>query len=302
MFARLIQGIGAGFNVPACGAVIAGCIASRYRGRAWGIFGTGHGVGVMVALLVMPSVAHAGGYRAVFLLIAAITAVVGAALLAQAPVRMRASHAEEVMGARAMARAVGEATRNPRVLLLCLFNVAALAVGVGALVWTPQFMQTSFGASLSISAYLTAGMGLAQLVANPLGAVAMGRWGKLLVIFVCMALMTLFIALVPFASELWLVFVLVTIAGFMTMAFFSPTFAATAEVVRRPEQVGAATGLLEVFGFTGALVAPWLFGLLLDTISGEGGYVAGYLLLAAFGVVATIGVAFFKLLDIRQRR
>ena len=98
-----------------------------------------------------------------------------------------------------------------------------------------------------------------------------------------------------FLVLLWLVFILVTLSGFLTISYFSPLFAAIAEVIARPEQAGAATGLIEVFGFTGALLAPWLFGLLLDTLEGKSGYLAGYLLLAAFGAIATTGVAFFKL-------
>ncbi|MFH1573087.1 MAG: MFS transporter [Acidobacteriota bacterium] len=292
---RLLQGVGAGVIVPAASAVIADSIALQFRGRAWGIFGTGHGVGVVVALLLMPSIAGVGGYRAVFLATAGLCAVVGAIALVQATVRVKPTHCAEVVEARALLGALRAVVANRRVLLLSLFNVAALAVGVSALVWTPTFLQAEFGASLGVSAYLTAGLGVAQLVGNPIGAVAMGRWGKLAVIFFCMSLMTVFVALIPFLPGLWLVFVFVTFTGFLTMAFFSPVFASIAEVVEKPEQVGAATGLLEIFGFSGALLAPWLFGLFLDGLGEHGGYVAGYLLLAAFGAVATVGTAFFKL-------
>ncbi|OFV84429.1 MAG: hypothetical protein A2W26_07480 [Acidobacteria bacterium RBG_16_64_8] len=248
----------------------------------------------MIALLVMPSVAQAGGYRAVFLLNGGLALVLGAAVLAQAPVRAKPCHSEDVLGISALAGALAGAVTNRRVLLLSLFNMAALAVSVGVVVWTPQFLQVSFGASLSVSVYLTAGSGLAQLVANPLGALAMARWGKLRVILVSMALMTLFTALVPFVPGLWLVFILVTLVGFVTMSYFAPLFAAIAEVIEKPEQAGAATGLIEVFGFTGALLAPWLFGLLLDNLAGNSGYLAGYLLLAAFGALAMVGLAFFR--------
>lgn len=292
---RLIQGVGAGVIVPTAGAVIADSISVRYRGRAWGIFGTGHGVGVVIALLVMPSIASAGGYRAVFLATAGLAALFGTAVMVQTAARRRPTHCAEVVGARALLGALGTVVGNRRVLLLSLFNLAALAVGVGALVWTPMFLRAEFAAGIGVSAYLTAGLGAAQLVGNPIGAVAMSRWGKLSVIFVSMGLMTVCIALVPFLPLLWIVFVFVTLTGFLSMAYFSPLFAAIAEVVEKPEQVGAATGLIEVFGFTGALLAPWLFGLLLDALGEGGGYIAGYLLLAAFGVVATLGVAFFKL-------
>ncbi|MFH0915057.1 MAG: MFS transporter [bacterium] len=298
--ARLVQGVGVGVAVPTVGAVIAGSISATYRGRAWGIFGMGHGLGVVVSLLIMPSIATAGGYRAVFLTTVGLSVLVAVAVLVQAPVRMRPSQYDNVLGPRALAGALATVVTNRRVLLLSLFNLAALAVGVGALVWTPQFLRAEFGASLGVSAYLTAGMGLAQLVGNPLGAVAMGRWGKLAVIFGSLSLMTVCIALVPFLPGLWLVFVFVTLAGFLTMAYFPPLFAAIAEVVERPEHVGAATGLIEVFGFTGALLAPWIFGVLLDALGG-GGYVAGYLMLAAVAAIATLGVAFFRIPGAHRR-
>ena len=136
---------------------------------------------------------------------------------------------------------------------------------------------------------------MAQLVGNPFGAVAMGRWGKKTVIVACMLLMTACIALVPFLPWLWVVFIFVTITGFLTMAYFSPLFAGIAEVVKTPPEVGAATGLLEVFGFMGALVAPWLFGLLLDVTGGETGYIAGYLMLAGIAALSCVGLAFLRL-------
>jgi MFS family permease len=299
--ARLIQGASVGVAVPTVGAVIAGSIATRYRGRAWGIFGMGHGLGVVVSLLIMPSIASAGGYRAVFLTTAGLSLLAGVALFVQAPVRRRPSPRDSVLGPRVLAIALAKVAANRRILLLSLFNVAALAVGVGALVWTPPFLRAEFGASLGVSAYLTAGLGLAQLVGNPLGAVAMARWGKFAVIFASLALMTVCIAAVPFLPGLWPVFAFVTLAGFLTMTYFPPLFAAIAEVVDRPEHVGAATGFIEVFGFTGALLFPWLFGLLLDALGEGAGYVAGYLMLAAVAAIATIGAAFFRIPGARRQ-
>jgi MFS family permease len=292
--ARLIQGAGAGITVPACSAIMADLLLPRWRGRAWGIFGCGQGVGVVIALLVMPSIAHASGYRGVFFATAGMNVVFAAAVFAQRALRARPIHARGVPRLRSLGRALGAVAVNKRVLLLSLFNVAALGVMVGALAWTPRFLQNSYGASIGVSAYLTAGLGVAQLVGNPVGAAAMARWSKLPVIFTSMVLMTVVVFLVPFVPGLWAVFVLVTLAGFLTMAYFSPLFALIPEVVDRPEQVGAATGIIEVFGLTGSLLTPWLFGLLLDTLGPHNGYVAGYLLLAAFGFVATLGVALFK--------
>ena len=292
---RLIQGVGLGAIVPTVGVVIPDAITPRFRGRAWGIFGTGHGFGVLLALLALPSVAQAGGYRAVFLTVAGVIVVFGAVSLAPAPVRHKPTRSADTPKTADLLRALGTTVINPQVLLICLFNLAALSVGVGALAWTPKFMSAEFGASLQTAAYLTAGLGLAALVGNPVGAVAMARWGKRKVIVTSMLLMTGCIALVPFLPRLWMIFVLVTLAGFFTMAYFSPLFSGVAEVVTTPAEVGAATGLLEVFGFVGALLMPWLFGLLLDTVEGTGGYMLGYLLLAGVSVVACVGLFFLRL-------
>lgn len=292
---RLIQGVGLGVVVPTVGVVIPSAIAPRFRGRAWGFFGTGHGFGVLLALLTLPSIAEAGGYRAVFLATAGTTAVFGAIALAPAPVRRMPVRSACAFKTTDLVRALRTTIVNPQVLLLCLFNLASLSVGVGALAWTPQFISTEFSAGAEVAAYLTAGLGLAQLVGNPLGALAMARWTKRKVIATSMLAMTVSIALVPFLPRLWMVFMFVTLAGFFTMAYFSPLFGGVAEVVTAPAEVGAATGLLEVFGFTGALATPWLFGLLLDTVAGSGGYLLGYLLLAIVSAVGCTGLVFLHL-------
>ena len=60
---RLVQGVGLGVIVPVVGTVIPDAVSPRFRGRAWGFFGTGHGLGVVMALLILPSIAGAAGYR-----------------------------------------------------------------------------------------------------------------------------------------------------------------------------------------------------------------------------------------------
>ncbi|MFH0916196.1 MAG: MFS transporter [bacterium] len=303
---RGLQGLGGGMVVPVCSPVLAHVVAGHRLNRAWGIFGTGWGAGIMLALLIMPSVARAGGYRAVFLATAGLGLAVGVAALSQKAIRALPQHPEGATTFRALGRALGAAATNRRVWLLGLFNGAGLAVGVGVLVWTPEFLHIKFGSSVSVAAYLTAGLGLTQLVANPLGATSAARWGKLKTILVSLSAMTVTTALVPLAPGLWLVFVFVVLAGFFTMTYFAPMFGLVPEVVRRPEQVGPATGFINIVGFGVSLLTPWIFGLLLDTLGsgsagtgpggsgGEGrGFVAGYLLLAAFAALGTAGVAGF---------
>ncbi len=289
LFGRAIQGIAGGMVIATCSPVLAQSVPPRWLGRSWGILGSGWGLGTMAGLLIMPSIQSAGGYRAVFLADAALALVAGVAVLTQQAVRRRPRYADGAVSVGDLARALGGAGRNKRVLIIGFANTAALAIGVGALAWTPSFLQDVHGASAAAAVYLVAGLGAAQLVGTPLGAMGMARWGKYRVIVASLAAMAVVIAVAGFAPGLALTVAMVLIAGFFSMYFFPAMLAYMPEVVKRPEQVGPATGINSLMGFAGSLIAPWLFGMFLDAGDQSArSYAAGYLMLAAFGVVALI--------------
>jgi sugar phosphate permease len=74
------------------------------------------------------------------------------------------------------------------------------------------------------------------------------------------------------------------------MFYFAPMFSLVPDVVDL-RTVGAATGYINLLGFAGSLLAPWLVGALLDT---GGGFTAGFLLLAAMGGLPAVGVLFLR--------
>jgi len=288
---RILQGLGGGMVLPVSSPVIARFLSPEKRNRGWGVFASGKGLGSLAALLVMPSVASVGGVRAVFLLTAGLAAIIGAVTLVQRPVRALPEEDGQAIKLTALASDLGAVAVNPKVLLLGLFNAASLAVGTGVLVWTPDFLMERYGSSAGVAAYLTAGLALAQLLGAPSGAVAAERWGRMPVIIGAMAGMSVAAALVGVAPGRGLVFVLVVLVGFFSLAYFSPRFAMIPEVVARAEQVGPASGFINALGFTTSMLAPWLFGLALDH---GAGYVAGYLVLAAFGAAGVAGGFLFR--------
>jgi MFS family permease len=292
---KSIQGIGGGMVVAVCSPVMANALPSQRLGRAWGIFGSGWGLGSMAALLIMPSVERAAGFRAVFLSTAALGLVVGIAALSQKAVRVLPRQSEVTTSLRGLVGSLGAVAVNRRVILLALTNTAALAMGVSLLVWAPSFLRDVHGSGEDVSLYLVAGLGAAQFASSPLGAAAAGRCGKTLVILGSLTVMVVAMAVEGMVPGMVLAFAMVVIAGFFSMFFFPPLLAYLPEVVRQPQQVGAATGINTLFGFTGSLVAPWIFGLFLDAgHKSRGAYVSGFLMLAAFGVAALVGMAFFK--------
>ena len=283
--ARLLQGIGGGTTLPVANALMAQSISSRLYARSMGIFGCGFGAGAVVALLLLATVDKAGGYRAMFLASAGIAVVIALVGLAQTPVRARPVHPEGAPSFRSLMGGVVAVATNGRVLLLCVMNIGIMAIIAGLLAWTPSFLHDQHGASVAVAAYLTAGMGVAELLGNPVGAAVMAKRGKPVVLLVSLAVLFVVTAMVPAARGTLLPFVCVTIAGFSVMSAFAAIMGSVPALVTRPGQVGAATGLFNLTNLVGTLFAPWLFGVLLDTYgrgTGTHGYLWGYLLLALF--------------------
>ncbi len=226
-----------------------------------------------------------------YLVTAGMAAVIGVVALAQGQVRAVPIESREVASLRALGRSLGAVIVNKRVLLLGLFNAASIAVGTAVLIWTPDFLTERYGSSAGVAAYLTAGLAVAQLVGAPSGAAGAIRWGRMPVIIGSMAAMSLMTVLVPVVPGRFLVFVMVALVGFFSLAYFSPRFAMIPDVVAKPEHVGPASGLINALGYGISMLAPWLFGLALDRGLG---YFAGYLILAVFGAAGVVGALFFK--------
>ncbi len=298
--ARLLQGVGASAGPPVATLLIAQALDRRVHGWAFGVFGCGQGIGVLLTLLIMPSIQSAAGYRAVFLATAGIAAVL--VLLTVARPEMRAlplSHAaHNSLGA--LLGALGKVALNPRLLLLIVVNIGAIGLFVGIVAWTPAFLHDQRGTSLAVAAYLTAGMGLAQLLGSPIGATVMARWGKQFVLAAGMLIMLVATVLVPFAPGVAGPFVCVVVTGFLTLAMLPALLGSIPEVVSGPDQVGAATGYMYTVNLVSTMLAPWLFGVLLDGYGGakgDAGYTLGYLMLGVFallGVIAALAYAAFR--------
>jgi MFS family permease len=289
---RALQGLGGGMVVATSSPLLAHSLPPKWLNRAWGIMGAGWGIGEVIALVVMPSIRDAGGYRAVFLTTAGLAFVVGLAAISQKAIRARPSHPEGTTTVRGLAKATASVITNRYVLVLSLVNAAALAIGVGVLQWTPDFLQKIHGAGQNESLYLLVGLGVAQIIGNPAGAIATARMGKFGVILWSMIPMVVVTAVVGFLPGVPLVFVMVLLAGFFSMTYFPPMLSYMPEVVKQPWQVGPATGLNTALGFVGSMLFPWFFGLILKAGHSSGlSYILSYVMLAVFGLVSAIVLA-----------
>jgi predicted MFS family arabinose efflux permease len=299
MVARFLQGVGAGAGVPVGTTLIAHAITPSRRSRALGFFGAGMGAGMIGSLLILPSIQRSGGFRAVFLAAAGLSVLVAAGAVWQRAVRAVPDRDDGAPPLRAAGGALSAAVRNPGVLLIAVMNLAGLAVVVGLLTWTPGLLHDHSGSSLAMAAYLTAGVGIATLVGNPLGALAQSKWGKAPTLAVTLGMSCVMTALIPVVPGLTATFVVVAVDGFFAAAMLPPLLGSIPDVVARPDQVGAASGLMALLTFGGSLLAPWFFGALLDShgrAAGQSGYLDGYLMLAGLALAGALAAGAFWLM------
>lgn len=292
---RFVQGLGVGASIPVGTALITTYVAPAWRHRAFGLFGAGTGVGTVFTLLVMPGLAQAGGYRMVFLAAAVVGVALALAVATQRALRLRPAHAE-TPDLGELARAVGKAARSGRVLLVVAMNFTSLGVVIGILTWTPQFLHDQYGTALATAAYLSASMGVAQIIGNPLGAMIMSRWEKTAMFLVGLILTAVMTAIVPVGLGIVAALAAIFAAVVLTAAVFPATLAMVGDVADTSESLGATTGLIGLSNLIGSMIAPWAFGALLDafgTAPGDAGYMAGYLMLACFALAGAIAAAAF---------
>ena len=198
---RFLQGIGASTTLPVVNMLIAQAFPPEKRARSLGLFGAGPGLGVVVGLFSFPSLAERGGYRLVFLVAAGAALAVGLANLAQRAVRHHLP-AQEPQSFSVLMRRSARMALNRRLLLLVVVNIGASGIIVGLVAWTPSFLHDMRGTGLAAAAYVSAGIGVAQLIGNPLGARAMTRWGKGPMYVVSLAVMAASAAHDPLRGEL----------------------------------------------------------------------------------------------------
>ena len=120
----------------------------------------------------------------------------------------------------------------------------------------------------------------------------MMRWGKGAMYVVSLAAMAVSAALIPVVPSLGVSLVFIVVAGFFSMAVFPAILGGVPDTVPHPDDIGPATGLLNLTNMVGTLLAPWLFGVLLDVFGTgpqQSGFRSGYLLLALFALFGIVG-------------
>lgn len=282
---------GFGFSVlnPATGRAIIEWFPPRRRGAAMGIKQTGLTLGGVAAALVLPAVAHAAGLRRAFL-VAAATSLLSALLVGFA-YRDPATAAVAVVPAASPPRLrdAGAFLRRPGLLVVFGSGLALSMAQSSLLGYLALYAKETFSVSAVAAAHLLAFAQLGGTASRLAGGVVSDRYfagrrrpGVVLTTVLGAACYVVFAFgdALPFAFVRALAFV----AGVGAFGWVGLYFALVAEV-GGARYAGVLTGVATMFAWSGVLVGPPLFGVLLELTQS---YRAPWLALAVIAFVVAL--------------
>jgi AAHS family benzoate transporter-like MFS transporter len=302
---RLAAGIGLGGLVPSANAMVAELVPDRWRSSIATLMMSGVPIGGSLAALLGIPMIPALGWPSMFL-VAAVALVVVVPLgflylpetLASEDRAKKSSTSRTASGAASTTpeRVGGYAglLRQPYLLVSIMFALATLATlfawyGLGT--WLPRAMESlgyNLGSALTFSLSLNIGAVLGSIVT----AWAGDRYGAVKSGVVAAALAGVALIALLFSPPVWLVYVILMVAGVGTHGTQCLIIAAVSN--HYPGYLrGTALGWALGVGRLGAVTAPLVAGFLLNN-----GYGAGSLFVA-FGIAA-VAAAILQVIIIAQ--
>jgi MFS transporter, AAHS family, benzoate transport protein len=287
---RLVAGIGLGGLVPSANAMVAELVPDRWRSSIATLMMSGVPIGGSLAALIGIPMIPALGWPSMFLVAAIALVVVVPLGFMYLPETLasedRARKAPASSAASASTQRVGGYAgllRQPYLLVSIMFALATLATlfawyGLGT--WLPRAMESlgyNLGSALTFSLSLNIGAVLGSIVT----AWAGDRFGAVKSGVVAAALAGVALLALLFSPPVWLVYVILMVAGVGTHGTQCLIIAAVSN--HYPGYLrGTALGWALGVGRLGAVTAPLVAGFLLNN-----GYGAGSLFVA-FGIAAAL--------------
>jgi AAHS family benzoate transporter-like MFS transporter len=287
---RLVAGIGLGGLVPSANAMVAELVPDRWRSSIATLMMSGVPIGGSLAALIGIPMIPALGWPSMFLVAAVALVVVVPLGFAYLPETLasedRARKGPATSTASASPERVGGYAgllRQPYLLVSIMFALATLATlfawyGLGT--WLPRAMESlgyNLGSALTFSLSLNIGAVMGSIVT----AWAGDRYGAVKSGVVAAALAGVALLALLFSPPVWLVYVILMVAGVGTHGTQCLIIAAVSN--HYPGYLrGTALGWALGVGRLGAVTAPLVAGFLLNN-----GYGAGSLFVA-FGIAAAL--------------
>lgn len=320
--ARLGLGIGEAGNFPAGVKAVSEWFPKKEKALATGIFNSGTSIGVVVALLLVPWILSHYGWHEVFLITGALGFVwmIFWHFMYSLPNKSKWITNEERELIRA-GQEEGEVQEKVPIKWLKLFSFPqtwAFVVGKAFidpifwffLFWLPAYFSSTFDLDLTKPSLEL----MIIYTSTTVGSIGGGYLSSWLIkrgwptlkarktVLLVFALCEISIILVQFASNMWMVVGLISLAVAIHQAWATNIFTIASDLF--PTQaVSSIVGIGGMAGAVGGILFPMLVGTLLDYYEGLGNITAGYnILFTVCGFTYVITYLIIHLLTRRAAR
>ncbi|GAB3901003.1 MFS transporter [Larkinella knui] len=297
--ARVGLGLGEAGNFPAAVKTVAEWFPKKERGLATGIFNSGTSVGVVLALMIVPWILNHYGWQEVFWITGGLGFVwlIFWLIFYEIPTKQKRLTAQEfafiTAGQEKEEHEAGRVSIN-WFKLVALPQTWAFIVGKALidpifwffLFWLPSYFSSAYQLDLKkFSPEL-----LIIYTATTIGSIGGGYFSSWLIkrgwptlkarktVLFLFAILEVSIILAQFATNVWMVVALISLAVAVHQAWATNIFTIASDLFPK-QAVSSVVGIGGMAGAIGGIFFPMLVGYLLDTYKAAGNLSAGYNLL-----------------------
>ncbi len=292
--ARVGLGLGEAGNYPAAVKTVAEWFPQKERALATGLFNAGTSIGVVAALLIVPSILNNYGWQEVFWITGSLGFVwlIFWLLFYEVPARQKRLSASEynyiVSGQEPQ---TSEKVAIKWTKLFTLPQTWALITGKGLidpiywffLFWLPSYFSSTFSLDLkkpSLELMLI-------YTATTVGSIGGGYLSSWLIrrgwptlkarkaVLLGFAILELSIIMAQFATNVWMAVGLISLAVAVHQAWATNVFTLASDLFPK-QAVSSAAGIAGMAGAVGGILFPILVGSLLDSYKAAGNLAGGY--------------------------
>jgi sugar phosphate permease len=286
--ALLVLG-GFGFSVlnPATGRAVVEWFPPRERGIAMGVKQTGLTLGGLAAALILPPIARGSSWH--HALTAAGLVSLASAILVAIFYRSRSVHPSAGPAERPRLSELGEFLQRPPILVVFGCGLALSLAQSSLMAYFVLYTKDSFDVSAVRAAQFLAIAQIGGTVSRVLWGVVSDRsFGgrRRPGVVASAAIVAVAYATLALGSALptWLVYPLAFVAGAGAFGWVGLYFALVAEI-GGPRHAGLLTGAATACSWSGTLIGPPVFGLVLEA---TGGYATSWLILTTIAVAVAV--------------
>lgn len=286
---RFLEGVGFVLFTVGAAPLIAAATLPGDRPTAFALWSSYMPAGGTLALLLAPLALAHFGWRALWLGVAAYTALCAALLLRHVP-------PARFGGQTRSARLLAESLARPGALALCVAFVCYVGQWSSVMTWLPTFAVDERGASQGTAALLTAAFVAINIPGNQLGGLLLRRGVPRAAVLAGGAAamgvtsVGLLAASAPDAPD---ALRLASALGFSLLGGVIPAavFSGTTVHAKSPAHIGTMNGMLMQSSHLSQFVLPILFAWIASGSGGWSGSLGTMLALAGAGIAAALGVA-----------